>query len=77
MMTMLIHEMVSTASFTPTNREDFRIINEKAEIFSEQNIVRANTKNRFTCFSWSPCIKSYTGYFTQNSPDKNKIIVQY
>ena len=76
-MTWLMHEMDSTASMTPTNWEDFRKTNDKAEIFSEQNIVRANTKDRFTCFSWSPGIKSYTGYFTQNSTDKSMIIVPY
>jgi hypothetical protein len=46
-------------------------------VFSTQNLVRANTKDRFTCFSWSAGISSYTGYFTQNSPDKNKMVVPY
>ena len=77
MMTWLMHEMASTASITPTVWSDFRKIYDKAEVFSTQNLVRANTKDRFTCFSWSSGITSYTGYFTQNSPDKNKIIVPY
>ena len=77
MMTWLMHEMASTASVTPTNWTDFRKTYDKAELFSTQNIVRANTKDRFTCFSWSAGISSYTGYFTQNSPDKNKIVVPY
>ena len=77
MMTWLMHEMASTASVTPTNWSDFRKTYDKAEVFSTQNLVRANTKDRFTCFSWSTGISSYTGYFTQNSPDKNKIVVPY
>ena len=77
MMTWLMHEMASTASVTPTNWVDFRKNYDKAEVFSTQNLVRANTKDRFTCFSWSAGITSYTGYFTQNSSDKNKIVVPY
>ncbi|MFT3753234.1 MAG: hypothetical protein QM800_10295 [Paludibacter sp.] len=77
MMTWLMHEMASTASVTPTSWSDFRKTYDKAELFSTQNIVRASTKDRFTCFSWSVGISSYTGYFTQNSPDKNKIVVPY
>lgn len=77
MMTWLMHEMASTASLTPTKWVDFRKNYEKAELFSTQNLVRASTKDRFTCFSWSAGIKSYTGYFNPNSPDKNKIVVPY
>jgi hypothetical protein len=77
MMTWLMHEMCSTASLQPTAWEDFRAAHQDAKIFDCQNIVRANTKDRFTCFSWSTGLKSYTGYFAQNCPDKNKIIVPY
>ena len=77
MMTWLMHEMASTASLTPTKWVDFRKNYEKAELFTSQNLVRASTKDRFTCFSWSAGIKSYTGYFNPNSPDKNKIVVPY
>ncbi len=77
MMTWLMHEMASTATVTPTNWSDFRQSHDQAEVFTTQNIVRANTNDRFTCFSWSTGISSYTGYFTQNSPDKNKIVVPY
>ncbi|MDD4970570.1 MAG: hypothetical protein PHT07_14180 [Paludibacter sp.] len=77
MMTWLMHEMASTASVTPTNWADFRQDHDKAEVLSTQNLVRANTKDRFSCFSWSTGITSYTGYFTQNSPDKNKIVVPF
>jgi hypothetical protein len=77
MMTWLMHEMASTADIQPTEWEDFRAAHETAKIFDCQNIVRANTKDRFTCFSWSTGLSSYTGYFAQNCPDKNKIIVPY
>jgi hypothetical protein len=77
MMTWLMHEMSSTAGITPSAWENYRKKYENAELFSTQNVVRANTKDRFSCFSWSTGITSYTGYFTQNSPDKNKMIVPY
>jgi hypothetical protein len=77
MMVWLMHEMASTANMTPASWDDFRKEQEAAEVFPSQNIVRAYTPDRFTCFSWSSGIKSYTGYFAQNSPDKNKIIVPY
>jgi len=77
MMTWLMHDMASTASMNPSSWSDFRKKNEAARLFTSQNIVKAYTKDRFTCFSWSTGISSYTGYFTQNSPDKNKIVVPY
>ena len=77
MMTWLMHEMASTASMTPSSWSDFRKNHETAKLITSQNIVKAYTKDRFTCFSWSAGISSYTGYFTQNSPDKNKIVVPY
>ena len=45
--------------------------------FPSQNIARAYTKERFTTFSWSEGLKSYTGYFTSDKVDKNKIVVPY
>ncbi len=77
MMTYLMHLANSTADMTPARWEDFRAQHSKALVFPDQNIVRAFTPSRFTCFSWSKGLKSYTGYFASNSPDKNKIIVPY
>jgi hypothetical protein len=77
MMTWLMHEMASTAGMTPSSWSDFRNNHDAAKLFTSQNVIKAYTKDRFTCFSWSPGITSYTGYFTQNSPDKNKIVVPY
>jgi len=77
MMTWLMHEVLSTASLTPTKWSDFNRQYEPAKVFSSQNIVRAATDSRFTCFSWSQGLKSYTGYIAANSVDKNKIIVPF
>lgn len=77
MMTWLMHETLSTADLTPTAWDDFNARYADAKIFGTQNIVRAATEDRFTCFSWSTGLKSYTGYVAANSPDKNKIIVPY
>ncbi len=77
MMTYLMHLHNSTASLVPTDWEAFRALHSEAKILPNQNIVRAFTDSRFTTFSWSTGLKSYTGYFASNSPDKNKIIVPY
>ncbi|MBR3858686.1 MAG: hypothetical protein IKJ18_01530 [Bacteroidaceae bacterium] len=77
MMTWLMHEMMPTAALTPTAWDDFNARHAGAKVFETQNIVRASTPDRFTCFSWSTGLKSYTGYIAANSPDKNKIIVPY
>ncbi len=77
MMTWLMHETLPTADLTATMWSDFNARYADAKIFGTQNIVRAATEDRFTCFSWSTGLKSYTGYVAANSPDKNKIIVPY
>ena len=77
MMTWLMHEVLSTADLTPTTWDDFNHKYECAKVFPSQNIVRAATDSRFTCFSWSQGLKSYTGYIAANSVDKNKIIVPF
>ncbi|MDO4737691.1 MAG: hypothetical protein Q4A50_03610 [Bacteroidales bacterium] len=77
MMTYLMHEMLSTADLTPTSWDAFNTKYGEAKLIPCQNVVRAATDDRFTCFSWSTGLKSYTGYFAANSPDKNKIVVPY
>ena len=77
MMTWLMHEMMPTADLTPTKWSDFNARYAAAKVFDSQDIVRAATEDRFTCFSWSRGLRSYTGYIAANSPDKNKIIVPY
>ncbi len=77
MMTWLMHEVLSTADLTPTTWDDFNRTYSAAKVLPSQNIVRAATDSRFTCFSWSTGLKSYTGYIAANSVDKNKIIVPF
>ena len=77
MMTWLMHEVLSTADMTATSWDDFNREYSAAKVFSSQNIVRAATDSRFTCFSWSTGLNSYTGYIAANSADKNKIIVPF
>ena len=77
MMTYLMHDILSTAKLTPTQWDKFNKTYSKAKLIPCQNIVRASTDDRFACFSWSEGLKSYTGYFAANSPDKNKIVVPY
>ncbi len=77
MMTYLMHLMYSTADLQPTAWDDFRAAHSEAKVLPYQNVVRAFTDDRFTTFSWSTGLSSYTGYFAQNCPDKNKIVVPY
>ena len=77
MMTYLMHDVLSTADLQPKTWADFNREFAQAKMIPCQNIVRAATDSRFTCFSWSTGLKSYTGYFASNSPDKNKIVVPY
>lgn len=77
MMTWLMHEAMPTAALVPTDWDAFNARHAEAKVFETQNIVRASTADRFTCFSWSTGLQSYTGYIAANSPDKNKIIVPY
>lgn len=77
MMTYLMHLLRPTADLVPTKWDTFRSRHSMAMMFPCQNIVRAYTNDRFTTFSWSEGLKSYTGYFTSNKIDKNKIVVPY
>lgn len=89
MMTWLMHEVLSTASLTPTAWNDFTREYECAKVFPSQNIVRAASDSRFTCFSWSTGLNSYTGYIspttttsasplgTQGSPSASNLIVPF
>ena len=76
-MTWLMHHVLSTTDITPTTWPDFNSAYSRAKVFPSQNIVRATNNHRFTCFSWSQGLKSYTGYIAANSEDKNKIIVPF
>ena len=77
MMTYLMHLVKPTKDMVATRWDAFRAGHSKAMLFPSQNIARAYTKERFTTFSWSEGLKSYTGYFTSDKADKNKIVVPY
>lgn len=77
MMTYLMHLHNSTADLVPATWSDFRQRYAEARVLPNQNVVRAFTRDRFTTFSWSTGLKSYTGYFASNTPDRNKIVVPY
>ncbi len=77
MMAYLMHMMMSTKDMTPPTFEEFREAHSEAKVLECQNVVRAFTKDRFTCFSWNTGLPSYTGYFAPNSVDDNKILVPY
>ena len=77
MMTWLMHHLASTDSLRPSSWKQYRENHSKAHWFASQKVVRAYTDKRFSCFSWSEGLRSYTGYLTSDSPDKNKIIVPY
>ena len=77
MMTWLMHTALPTADLSPTAWPDFNRTYKRAKVLPSQNIVRAATDSRFTCFSWSTGLRSYTGYIAANSIDKNKIVVPF
>ena len=77
MMTYLMHLAASTANLTPSTWDDFAARHEDAHVFRSQNIVRAASKERFVTFSWSTGLKSYTGYFADTTPDRNKIVCPF
>ncbi|MBQ0022267.1 MAG: hypothetical protein KBT29_03400 [Prevotellaceae bacterium] len=77
MMTFLMHDILSTASIKAPTWDEFNAKYSEAKMIPCQNIVRASNPYMFSCFSWSNGLKSYTGYFAQNSADKNKIIVPF
>lgn len=77
MMTWMMHHLASTESITPSSYSAFRSRQAEAKLFKSQDIVRASTRYRFSIFSWSEGLKSYTGYFCPNNPDFCKIVVPF
>ena len=77
MMTYLMHSVASTADLKPATWQEFSAEYQDAHLFKSQNIVRASSKDRFVTFSWSTGLSSYTGYFTDTTPDRNKIVCPY
>lgn len=77
MMTYLMHDVLSTDNLVAPTWDEFNAKYSEAKMIPCQNIVRASTDSRFTTFSWSNGLKSYTGYIAANTPDKNKIVVPF
>lgn len=77
MMSWLMHELMPVGDLRPSRWDEFAGRYGEAKLFDSQNVVRAFSGERFSCFSWSRGLRSYTGYFVPNSVDRNKIIVPY
>ena len=77
MMTYLMHLAASTSRLHPTRWSDFLAEHQEARVFASQNIVRAASDHRFVTFSWSEGLRSYTGYFADTTPDRNKIVCPF
>ena len=77
MMTYLMHLVASTSRMRPTRWNQFLKEHQDARLFTSQNIVRAASDSRFVTFSWSEGLRSYTGYFADTTPDRNKIVCPF
>ena len=76
-MTYLYHKNFSTADMQPSTWEDFSARHETTRYYPYVNVIRSNTKDRLTVFSWAGSKRSYTGMLGTSSPDKNKIFIPY
>lgn len=77
MMSCLMHMILSTDDLTPTTWGEFMDNYGTTKFFPCQNVIRSSSADRFTTFSWSSGLKSYTGYIASQNPDNNKIIVPF
>ena len=71
MMSWLMHHVWPTDGLTPTTWESFRQRHSEARLLPSQLVVRASTASRFSCFSWSQGLKSYTGYVSPHLPSSS------
>ena len=69
------------STLTPTSWPDFLHQYSRAKVYPSQNIVCASNSQRFTCFSWSQGLKSYTGYIAPQlstlNPQLSNLIVPF
>ncbi|MBO5602194.1 MAG: hypothetical protein J5957_06280 [Prevotella sp.] len=77
MMTMLLHRLFPTNHLQVTEWEDFQQRHAAARVFPSQHLVRAMTKERFTCLSWSEGLKNFTGCIVPNRVEDSKIMIPY
>ncbi|MBR6944956.1 MAG: hypothetical protein IKH64_03295 [Prevotella sp.] len=61
----------------PSSWEDFQQRYATAKVFPCQHLVRAMTKERFTCLSWSEGLKNFTGCIVPNRIEDSKIMIPY
>ena len=77
MMTWLMHHAFPTRNLQASSWSDFLSRYSVTAHFSCQDVVTAPSPHRFTCFSWSKGLKSYTGYFAPVSDTDNNIVVPF
>ncbi len=77
MMTWLMHQVFPTDNMKATEWNDFLYRYSVTGYFPCQDVVTAQSSQRYTCFSWSKGLKSYTGYFAPVSDTDNNIIVPF
>ncbi len=77
MMTWLMHHVLPTDDMRATGWTDFINRYSVTGYFPCQDVITAPSALRFTCFSWSKGLKSYTGYFAPVSDTDNNIIVPF
>ncbi|MBP3285376.1 MAG: hypothetical protein J6M15_00330 [Prevotella sp.] len=77
MMTMLLHRLFPTDHLQVTEWKDFQQRHAVARVFPSQHLVRAMTKERFTCLSWSEGLKNFTGCIVPNRVEDSKIMIPY
>ena len=77
MMTWLMHHVLPTNDVTPATWEQFLDRYSDTGYYPEQDVITASSAQRFTCFSWSKGLKSYTGYFAPTNEGNNNIVVPF
>ncbi len=70
-------ERVEMPEVIPTTWEDFQQRYATAKVFPCQHLVRAMTKERFTCLSWSEGLKNFTGCIIPNRVEDSKIMIPF
>lgn len=77
MMTWLMHHLLPTDDITPATWNQFLSQYGETSYYPDQDVITASSAERFTCFSWSKGLKSYTGYFAPNNVVHNNIVVPF
>ncbi|MBR5349786.1 MAG: hypothetical protein IK124_00960, partial [Prevotella sp.] len=70
-------EYLEMGEVHPSTWKDFQQRYATAKVFPCQHLVRAMTKERFTCLSWSEGLKNFTGCIVPNRIEDSKIMIPY